>query len=66
MARKLIRTKAARERQHVQSLFDHDQPSTIIALFRVMNQYVGNLPPIVCTENLIRIYQATESAKLPR
>jgi putative SOS response-associated peptidase YedK len=46
MARKLIRTKAARERQHVQSLFDHDQPSTIIALFRVMNQYVGNLPPM--------------------
>lgn len=27
MARKLIRTKAARERQHVQCLFDHDQPS---------------------------------------
>jgi hypothetical protein len=38
----------------------------IIALFRVMNQYVGNLPPIVCTENLIRIYQVTESAKLAR
>jgi putative SOS response-associated peptidase YedK len=30
----------------VQPLLDHDQPGTIIALFRVINRYVGNLPPI--------------------
>jgi hypothetical protein len=27
-------------------LFDHHEPSRIVALFRVMNRYVGNLPPM--------------------
>jgi hypothetical protein len=30
----------------VQSLFDHGQPSRIIALLRIVNRYVGNLPPL--------------------
>jgi hypothetical protein len=30
----------------VQSLFDHHQPGAIIALFRVVNRYVGNLAPM--------------------
>ena len=31
---------------HVQPLFDHHEPSGIIALFRVVNRYVGNLAPM--------------------
>jgi putative SOS response-associated peptidase YedK len=30
----------------VQPLFDHDQPGRHYALFRVVNRYVGNLPPM--------------------
>jgi hypothetical protein len=30
----------------VQSIFDHANQAAIIALFRVMNRYVGNLPPM--------------------
>jgi len=30
----------------VQSLFDHDQPGRHHTLFRVINRYVGNLPPM--------------------
>ncbi len=31
---------------HVQPLSDHHEPSGIIALFRVVNRYVGNLAPM--------------------
>jgi hypothetical protein len=31
---------------HVQPLQHHNQPSAIIALFRVINRYVGNLAPM--------------------
>jgi hypothetical protein len=31
----------------VQSLFDHHHQAAIIALFRVVNRYVGNLPPML-------------------
>jgi hypothetical protein len=30
----------------VQPLFDHPNEAAIVALFRVMNRYVGNLPPM--------------------
>jgi hypothetical protein len=46
MAHKLTRTKAARERQHVQSHSITTNQPAIIALFRVINRYVGNLPPM--------------------
>jgi putative SOS response-associated peptidase YedK len=41
------RTKLQAARPDVQSLFDHHEPGrAIAALFRVMNRYVGNLPPM--------------------
>jgi hypothetical protein len=30
----------------VQSIFHHCEPSAIIALFRVLNNRIGNLPPL--------------------
>lgn len=33
-------------RQCVNLVFGHDQPRSIRALFRVINRYVGNLPPM--------------------
>ena len=30
----------------MQPLFNYHEPSPIIALFRVINRYVGNLPPM--------------------
>jgi hypothetical protein len=35
-----------RVRSDVQSLFHYHNQAAIIALFRVMNRYVGNLPPM--------------------
>jgi hypothetical protein len=45
-AHKLIRTKAAWERQHVQSHSITTNQAAILALFPMINRYVGNLPPM--------------------
>jgi hypothetical protein len=57
----LSRVSASPVKRHLQPLFDSNQ-AVIIALFRVINRYVGNLPPMP-TEMLTMRWRMPQRSK---